>query len=86
MEEVSKVPPEGDIVNSNGRLTFVEIGTTILTARSCNTEHSDKQTSVDEGSRELNRPASLQECEIFQSIQPKVRSNLMCGSLLCNLW
>ena len=82
MEEVAKVPQEDDIMNSSGRLTFVEIGTTILPARSCNIKHSDKRMRADEGSRDESRPVSLQECEIFQAIQPKVRSNTLWK---CNL-
>ena len=80
MEEVAKVPQEADIMNSNGRLAFVELGTTILTARSYNIEHSDKRTRGDEGSRDESRLVSLQECEIFQAIQPKVRLNTLCMS------
>lgn len=80
MEEVAKVPQEADIMNSNGRLTFVELGTTILTARSYNFEHSDKRTRGDEGSRDESRLVSPQECEIFQAIQPKVRLNTLCMS------
>lgn len=75
MEEVAKAPQEGDIMNGNGRSTFVEIGTTILAARSCNIKHLDKRTRVDGGNQDESRPSSLQECEIFQAIQPKVRSN-----------
>ena len=73
MEEVrvmkgSQVEDAGVI--GSGRQTFVDMGTTILTMRSYVT---DKPTSIDEGSQEQKRPASLQECEIFQPIQPKVR-------------
>ncbi len=85
MEEVANVPQEDGIMNSSGRLTFVEIGTTILTARSCNISHSsgsDKRTRADEGNRDEGCPVSLQECEIFQAIQPKVRSNTLCQ---CNV-
>ena len=60
----------GDTVNSNDRETFVEIGTTILTARSCDVVHNDELKGE---SREQNRPVSFQECEIFQPIQPQVR-------------
>ena len=83
MEEVALVPQEDSIMNSSGRLTFIEIGTTILTARSCNSSHSDKRTRVGEASRDESRPVSLQECEIFQAIQPKVRSSTLCK---CNLF
>ena len=82
MEEVALVPQEDGIMNSSGRLMLVEIGTTILTARSCNSSHSDKRTRVSEASRDESRPVSLQECEIFQAIQPKVRSSTLCK---CNL-
>ena len=85
MEEVAKVPQEDDIMNSSGRLTFIEIGTTILTARSCNIKHSDKRMRVDEGIRDESRPVSLQECEIFQAIQPKVRSNTCISVICCKL-
>ena len=68
-----KAPQEGDIMNGSGQRIFVELGTTILTARSCNTKHSDERARVDIGNRDDSRPVSLQECEIFQAIQPKVR-------------
>lgn len=82
MEEVALVPQEDSIMNSSGRLTFIEIGTTILTARSCNSSHSDKRMRVGEASQDESRPVSLQECEIFQAIQPKVRPITLCK---CNL-
>ena len=65
---------EGSTVHASDRRMFVEIGTTILTARSCDMTTAGKLSSAEGESREHSRPVSLQECEIFQPIQPQVRS------------
>lgn len=80
-KEMEKVPvgsnhKDGDPVNSNDRDIFVEIGTTILTARSCDSVDCGKLVFAEEESRDHSRPVSFQECEIFRPIQPQVRSNM----------
>ena len=65
---------DGNTVHGSDRRMFVEIGTTILTARSCDTVNAAKLLGAEEESREHSRPLSLRECEIFQPIQPQVRS------------
>ena len=66
--------------HEHDRQTFVEIGTTILTARSCDMVCAGKLPCAEGEPGGHSRQVSVRECEIFQPIQTQVRFQ---GCIVC---